>query len=81
MSNVIDFLERMGQEANLRYADKRALELVLTQMQVAPDHQATILLKDQAQLEDLLGAQKNICCTIEPFDEQDCGMQHDKPAL
>jgi hypothetical protein len=71
MSNVIDFLERMGQDATLRYGDKHELAAAMTQMDVQLAHQATVLQGDQAPLESLLGAQANVCCTIEPFHEPD----------
>jgi hypothetical protein len=71
MSNVIDFLERMGQDANLRYADDRRLDAVLTEMSVEQGERAIVLRRDQSQLEGLLGASANVCCTIEAFDELD----------
>lgn len=77
MSNVIDFLERMGQDATLRYADNREVEMALMQMKITPEHQATVLRREQTQLEVLLGAQANICCTIEPVDVHDGDAERD----
>ena len=54
MSDVIDFLEQMGQDAQLRHASQDEVKLVLTGAEIAPDLQAAILANDPAQLEALL---------------------------
>jgi len=69
MSNIIDFLERMGQDASLRYADDQQLDSTLSKMSIQQNDRAIVLLKDHAKLETLLGAQANVCCTIEPCTE------------
>lgn len=61
MSNVIDFLEMIGQDARLRHASQEKLKLTLAGTQLDPDLQATILAGDQRQLEALIGA-GNVCC-------------------
>lgn len=61
MSNVIDFLEMIGQDARLRHASRDEIKLALAGMQVDSDLQAAILDKDQPQLEALIGA-GNVCC-------------------
>jgi len=61
MSNVIDFLEMIGQDARLCHASRDEIKLALADMQVAPNLQAAILDKDQQQLEALIGA-SNVCC-------------------
>jgi hypothetical protein len=66
MSNVIGFLETMGQDAALRHATQNDVELALTRAQIDPELQAAILGKDQAQIEALLGASTNVCCAIAP---------------
>jgi hypothetical protein len=64
MSNVIDFLERIGQDANLRNAPDAALERALAEAQIDPAVREAILLRDQRRLESLLGATTNVCCVI-----------------
>jgi len=64
MSNVITFLERMGQDAQLRYASQNDVRLALAREQIDPELQAAILAKDQQRLETLLGS-SNVCCMIE----------------
>lgn len=71
MSNVIGFLERMGQDASLRHAAQDELELALTCAQIDPALQAAIMDKDQAQIEALLGATTNVCCVLFPEKEDE----------
>jgi hypothetical protein len=72
MSNVIAFLERMGQDAQLRHASQNDMELELSRAQIDPELQAAILGKDQQQLEVLLG-KGNVCCMLFPTNA--CSMQ------
>jgi hypothetical protein len=55
MTNVIDFLEKMGQDAKWRDASTDEVENALTSAEIAPALQAAILANDSAQLETLLG--------------------------
>ena len=71
MSNVIDFLERMGQDAQLRYATIAEVEQALTGAQIDPALRVAILGADQLQLEALLGAATNVCCMVHPTEEED----------
>ena len=71
MSNVISFLESVGQNAALRHATKDELELALNKAQIDPELQAAIFNRDQAQLEALLGARTNVVCAIMPGKEDD----------
>ena len=64
MSNVIAFLEKMGQDAQLRHASRSDVELALAGAQIDSELQAAILAKDQQKLEALLGS-PNVCCMIE----------------
>ncbi len=71
MSNVISFLESVGQDAALRHATKEELELALSKAQIDPALQTAILDKDQRQIEALLGAATNVCCGVLPGREED----------
>lgn len=55
MTDVIDFLERVGQDAQLRHASQDEVGLALTSTEIAPELQAAILANDPVQLETLLG--------------------------
>ena len=71
MSNVVGFLECVGQDARLRHASKDELDLALTGMQIAPEVQSAILGRDQVLLNTLLNAKSIICCGMAPGKEDD----------
>lgn len=71
MGNVIDFLERLGQDAQLRYATGSQVEEALEQAQIDPAIRAAILAADPRRLEALLGAQANVCCLVRPGEEEE----------
>jgi len=70
MSNIVDFLERVGQDARLRQASQSELELLLTGGQIDPEVGAAIFAKDQSRLDALLG-QGNVCCAQFPGKEDE----------
>lgn len=71
MSNVIDFLERFGQDADLRHAPSDALAEALKSAGIDPELRAAILGNDQRTLEALLGADTNVCCMTHKEDEEE----------
>lgn len=71
MSNVIDFLERFGRDAQLRHASDEELDAALRLAGVDADVRAAIVGKDQSALERLLGAGTNVCCMINKPDEEE----------
>jgi hypothetical protein len=72
VSNVIDFLERFGRDAELRYASAEDVEAALQQSGIEPAVRLAIVGKDQDALERLLGADTNVCCMInKPDDEEE----------
>ena len=71
MSNVIDFLERYGQDADLRHATDEAVADALRNAGIEPALEAAVLDKDQRALEALLGADTNVCCMIFKEDEEE----------
>jgi hypothetical protein len=71
VSNVIDFLERFGQDADLRHATDEAVAEALRNAGIEPALQAAVLDKDQRALEALLGADTNVCCMIYKEDEEE----------
>jgi hypothetical protein len=75
MSNVIDFLERLGQDAQLRHATSTEVEQALTHAQIDPALRAAVLSGDQRALEARLGAKSNVCCMV--FVPKDDGDQEE----
>jgi hypothetical protein len=71
VSNVIDFLERFGQDSDLRHATDEAVAEALRNAGLEPALQAAVLDKDQRALEALLGADTNVCCMVYKEDEEE----------
>lgn len=78
MSNVIDFLERMGQDAKLRYAVGEAFETALAAADIDPAVRAALVDEDQSRLEALLGAPTNVCCMVQKPDDGDDLVEDDE---
>lgn len=75
MFDVIDFLESVGQDAQWRYAEPRALKAAMTGVQIDPELRVAILARDEKGLQELLG-QDPFCCLISPGksdeDQEEC---------
>jgi hypothetical protein len=71
VSNVIDFLQRLGQDADLRHAPRMELELALAEAGVDPALREALLGSDQRRLESLLGANTNVCAMIAPGKKEE----------
>jgi len=71
MTDVIDFLERLGQDATLRRAPlERALDGV-GGTGLSAEVRAALVSRDQKALEELLGS-RNVCCMINaPIEEEE----------
>lgn len=67
MTDVIDFLERLGQDATLRRA---SLESVLKGAGLSTELRVALANRDQRSLETLLGV-GNVCCLVNaPMEEE-----------
>jgi hypothetical protein len=77
MSNVIDFLEQMGRDAQLRSATGLEIEAALLRAGIEPSARAAILGGDQLLLESLVGASHNICCMINVPEEEEESEEED----
>lgn len=69
MPNVVDCLDRIGRDIELRYASAEEIERVLAQEQIEPAVRKA-LLDDASRPEALLGARANVCCMIHPPGEE-----------
>jgi hypothetical protein len=82
VSNVIDFLQRLGQDADVRPAPRMELEQALADSGIDPALRAALLAADQRQLESLLGADTNVYCMMAPQkkaeDEEDLDEDEDE---
>lgn len=70
MSDVIDFLERMGQDAKWSYASSEDIGMALTDAEIAPELHASIVGRDQEGLQLLLGITP-ICAMYLPGKEDE----------
>lgn len=64
MSNLISFLENLGQNANMRQATRPALYTAMNNAQIDADAQWAILRGDQDRLASVLDARRNMVCLI-----------------
>jgi hypothetical protein len=76
VSNIIDFLEKLGQDSRLRHATGSEMQDALIEAGIAPVVGAAILADDRRTLEAQLTARSNVCCLIyrphrEKEDEDD----------
>ena len=71
MSDLIDFLERMGGDSQSRFATETRLEEALTRAGIAPTVRSAVLAGDQPRLESLIGASRNVCNLINFPDEEE----------
>lgn len=71
MSNVVDFLQRAGEDSQLRYAGCGGLEQALAQTNIAAPLREALLKGDSASLAALLGSRLDMCGVIfAPQDEE-----------
>jgi hypothetical protein len=73
MSNIVDFLEQVGQSACLRHASRAELAEAMTAAQIDPFLQQAILGDPQCDLGVLIGAPANVCNMIALPDEDEKG--------
>jgi hypothetical protein len=71
MSDLIDFLERMGGDSQSRFVTGPGLEEALTRAGIAPTVRSAVLAGDQRRLESLIGASHNVCNLINFPDEEE----------
>lgn len=78
MSKVLEFLERVGQDWQLRHADPAVLTQVMAQAGLDPSLQAAILDPDARRLETLLNLSGNVCCAVHPAHEDEEDLTEDE---
>jgi hypothetical protein len=71
VSNVVDFLQRAGEDSQLRYAGCGGLEQALAQTNIAAPLREALLKGDSTRLAALLGSRMDMCGVIyAPQDEE-----------
>jgi hypothetical protein len=71
MSDLIEFLERMGGDSESRFTAGAELDEALTHAGIGPTVRSAVLAGDQLQLESLIGARSNVCSLINLPDEEE----------
>ena len=77
MSNVIDFLERAGQDALLRRASHVEVELALANARLEAGLRPAILDRDPSRLEALLGLGPLLCMQFPGKEDEEEGEEDD----
>jgi hypothetical protein len=71
LSNIIDLLEKIGQEATLRDATDAELAAALEEAGIDPAAKETLLTRDPNAIAALVGSNPNICCLVYPRPEEE----------
>jgi len=71
MSDIIKFLERMGEDVRLREASAAELELALAEAHLEPGHGAAVLAGDAVQLQAMLGLGALMAVQLPPGEEEE----------
>jgi hypothetical protein len=71
VSQVIEFIERLGQDAHLRHAPIDAVAQALLQAGIEEPLRTAILGEDRRELEALLGARSKMYCGIFAPEEEE----------
>jgi hypothetical protein len=70
MSNIIEFLDVLGQQSDLEL-DQEKLQTLLADQDLSKEVQQALLKNDHQALEMLLDARTKIVCLIMPAEEDD----------
>ncbi len=71
MSNIIEFLERLGQDSRLCRPADSELQLAMDRAGIALALQDSLLRADRRALETMAGAQANVCCVVQAAEDGD----------
>ena len=71
MSDLIEFLERMGGDSESRFTAGAELDEALTHAGIGPTVRSAVLAGDQLRLESLIGASHNVCNLVNLPDEEE----------
>jgi hypothetical protein len=69
MSDVIDLLEKIGQDAKLRYGARSEVESFLHAARVERTTQLAIVGGGRRELEQAVNATANVCCALAPVED------------
>jgi hypothetical protein len=70
MSDVVDFLEKLGSEAQWRNASQDELEVALAEAQITAPERSAILAGDASQLQVLMHQPEPFSILVPPDEEE-----------
>jgi len=73
MSNIIEFLEKIGQDSRLRNAAGLELQAAMSQAGIDPAVHAALAGADRHSLEAHVGATTNVCCMVHAAEDDSEG--------
>ncbi|WP_116807098.1 hypothetical protein [Steroidobacter cummioxidans] len=73
MSNLIEFLEKLGQNSQLRNVTGLELQAALSQAGIESSVHAALAGADRHSLETQAGAATNVCCLIHAAEDDSEG--------
>jgi len=71
VSSILAFLQKLGENAHLRYASSDELQLALQGAQIHPSTWSTIMEGDRSVLETMMAAHSNVCCGLHAPEDED----------
>lgn len=75
MHNVLEVLDSIGRNANLRYAQPLELLAALRKAHVGAHISTAMIEGNRTELESLLGATSNVCCAIHAPEDSEASIQ------
>jgi hypothetical protein len=71
MPNIIEFLEKVGQDSQLRHATRGQLARAFDDAAIAADVRDAALSGDRRTLEQLVGSPEIVCCLVVHSEESE----------
>lgn len=71
MPDILDVLEELGRNAQLRNASNDRLEIALNSLSIDPAISSAVLSRDQVQLENMHATNVNVCCILAPSEDDE----------
>ncbi len=78
MSNVITFLESLGQDANLSRQTPEQFAAAVAALDLEDAPRTALLARDATRLNDLLGGRDRILCALFPAEDDNQKSQEDE---
>lgn len=81
MSKLIEFLEQLGQDSQLRRASEAELQVAMERAGLDLALRVPLLTADRRELETMAGAPANVCCVVQAAEDGDESEAFPAPAL